>query len=625
MKQFIKSLLLAVVTLLSHNLLVAANPWVARHNLTPAQYQTEFTTWSQQGYRPISLSGYTKNGQEMYAVVFEKKAGVAWAARHGLSAAQYQTEFNTLTQQGYRPTIISGYAVGGQTKFAVVFEQKTGSEWVARHNLTAAQYQQTFDEYTQKGYYPAYINGYVVNGQELFACVFEKGNNPAWVARHNLTAAQYQTAFTDFTGQGYYPKVVSGYNKNGADLYAVVFIKPSSAPWASRHGVAGSAYQGLFSNMYFQGYRPLYVNAFASGTAEKFNVLWENTNVNVNEISKLDAEINKYRTDQNISALSLAICKDGRLVFAKGYGVANASTGEDVSPQSTMRIMSVSKPVTATGIMLLVQQNKLDLGKKVFGPDGILNAKYPTTSENLKKITVRQMLNHTSGLETCNGQPVFWDKNGTVKDAMDVLMKDANIFKYTPGSAELQWYYSNTGYYFLGRIIEEVSGQSYENFIRTQVLNPCGIGNTMYLGNADGTPKAGEALYVPESKPNMQLWGAFGGWVARPIDLLKFLVRVDGSPTKPDIITGATHTTMTTGSSLNMNYALGWSVSGTTQNHNGTHGSSRSFLVEMGNGISYAIIISNKPTDDNWCSKLRNAMETGLGNFTSFPSYDLFD
>ena len=606
-------------------LLAAQTAWVAHHNLTAQQYQADFDNLSKQGYRPTSICGYTDNGQERYANVFEKKGGVAWAARHGLNAAQYQAAFDDFAKQGYRPTIISGYSVGGQIKLAAVFEKKVGSEWIARHNLTAAQYQATFDEFTKKGFYPAFINAYMSGNQELFACVFEKGNNPAWAARHGLNAAQYQAAFNEFTGQGYYPKVVSGYNKNGTDLYAVIFQKPANAAWASRHGINGQFYQGIFDNMFYQGYRPVFVNGYASGSNEKFNVLWENTQMNVNDIQKIDTEINKYRTEQGISALSLAVCKDGRLVFAKSYGLANKTTGEEVSPSHSMRIMSVSKPVTSVGIMTLVQQNKLSLDAKVFAPGGILATKYPTTNTDLHKITVKQLLWHTSGLRTCNGESEFWNKNSSVKDAMTVLLKDPNIFLYKPDAANLKYNYANTNYFFLGRVIEEVSGQTYENFIRSQVLNKCNIGSSMYLGNADGTSKAGEVQYLPESKPNMQLWSAFGGWVARPIDLLKFLVRVEGSNTKPDIINTATHTTMVTGSSLMSSYAFGLGVSGDTQNHNGCHGSSRSFLVEMSNGISYAIIISNAPNDDGCSFKLKAALEAGLKNVSGFPSYDLFD
>jgi len=179
-----------------------------------------------------------------------------------------------------------------------------------------------------------------------------------------------------------------------------------------------------------------------------------------------------------------------------------------------MRIMSVSKPVTSVGIMKLYEQDPSILKKRVFGSGGILGTKYPTPSgqSKLNKITVEQMLWHISGLRSCNGESVFWDKNSTVADAMSVLMKAGDIM---PDDTGAKWTYSNTNYYFLARVIEQVSGLPYETFIRNKVLTPCGIGSSMFLGNADGTPKSGECSYDPATKPNMQLWGGFGGWSAR--------------------------------------------------------------------------------------------------------------
>jgi CubicO group peptidase (beta-lactamase class C family) len=208
-----------------------------------------------------------------------------------------------------------------------------------------------------------------------------------------------------------------------------------------------------------------------------------------------------------------------------------------------------------------------------------------------------------------------------VADAMSVLMNASDIM---PDDTGAKYTYSNTGYFFLARVIEQVSGLSYETFIRNNVLNPSGIGATMFLGNADGTPKSGECSYDPANKQNMQLWSGFGGWSARPMDLLKFLNRVDGKGSPTDIISSATHTVMTTGSRLSMGYAFGWGVSGDLQNHNGCHGSSRSFLVELANGISYAVIINTEPTNDGCGWTMRAAMEAGLAKVSGYPGYDLF-
>lgn len=597
--------------------------WVARHNLSAAQYQAAFDDFVKQGYRLSTVSGYTCGGQEKYIALWEKKAGPEWAARHGLSSQDYQTNFDDLVKKGFRLTHVSGYGVGSQAKFAGIWQKTSGAAWAARHNLTAAQYQKAFNDFSKQGYRLLHVSGYVVNNVEYFAGIWEKSTGNAYIARHNLTSSKYQQAFNDFTKQGYTLKTVSGYTKNGTNLYAAIWEKISSPLWAARHGVSNGNYQYVFDNMYYQGYKPVYVNAYTSGNSCEYNAIWTNTNMKGSDIAAIDEAVNKYMSNQSVKGLSIAVCKNGRLVFAKGYGYADAASGEEMSPDQPLRIMSISKPVTSVGVMTLLDQNKISLDKPVFGPNSILGSKYatPAGKEKLNRITVRHLLNHTSGLRSCNGESVFWDQNKSADDAMNVLLNASDLIT-TDTSA--QYIYSNTNFFILARIIEQVSGQSYENYIRNNVLNKCGIGNTMYVGAATGNAKSGEASYVPMDKMNLQLWAGFGGWVARPMDLLKFLNRVDGTSTPSDVLTTPTHAVMTTGTTLNMGYGCGWIVSGSLQNHNGCFDGTRSFLVELGNGLSYSVIINNNPSNDGCGWTMKSTIEAGLNKVSGYPSYDLF-
>ncbi|MBC7872735.1 MAG: hypothetical protein H7Y01_01995, partial [Ferruginibacter sp.] len=185
--------------------------FVARHAMTSAQYQTEFNNWTSKGYRVTSLCGYTRGGQELYAAIWNKTAGPAWAAKHGLTGAEYQASFNEMSNNGYRLICISGYGVGNQAKFSALWDKSGGGAWAAKHNMTAAQYQQAFDDYGKQGYRLQYVSGYVVGGTEYFAAIWEKKSGGAMAVKHNMTAAQYQQAFNEFTGQGYTLKLVSGY------------------------------------------------------------------------------------------------------------------------------------------------------------------------------------------------------------------------------------------------------------------------------------------------------------------------------------------------------------------------------------------------------------------------------
>src|SRR5581483_9860857 len=273
---------------------VLAQAWIARHNLSPADYQQAFDTYTKQGYRLTTVSGYTCGGQERYIALWEKISGPEWAARHGLSAQDYQTAFDDFVKKGFRLKHVSDYGVGNAAKFAGIWEKMAKPEWTAKHNMTAAQYQQAFDDYKSKGFRLIDVSGYVVNNTEYFAAIWDKSAGNDYIARHNLTVADYQQAFNDYTKQGYFLKTVSGYTKNGTNLYAAIWEKVASPLWAARHGVSSGNYQYVFDNMYYQGYKPVYVNAYASGNSCEYNAIWTNTNMKAADIGAIDDAVNQY-------------------------------------------------------------------------------------------------------------------------------------------------------------------------------------------------------------------------------------------------------------------------------------------------------------------------------------------
>lgn len=147
----------------------------------------------------------------MYAAIWEKSHGPEWQARHDLTAEQYQRTFNELVAQGYRLIHINGYTVHGQDYYAAIWEKRDGPEWQAWHGLTPAQYQQTFDRLVAQGYRLVRVSGYGSSGQDRYAAIWEKSHGLEWQARHGLTAEQYQQTFNELVAQGYRLVWVSGY------------------------------------------------------------------------------------------------------------------------------------------------------------------------------------------------------------------------------------------------------------------------------------------------------------------------------------------------------------------------------------------------------------------------------
>ena len=224
-------------------------PWQARHGITAAQYQQAFDELVAQGYRLIHLSGYTVRRQELYAAVWEQRDGPPWQARHGLTAAQYQQTFDELVAQGYHLVCVSGYGSDGQDLYAAVWEQRGAPPWQARHGLTAAQHQQSFDELSAQGYRLVHVSGYTSGGEDRYAAIWEQRGGPPWQARHGLTAEQYQQTFDELNSQGYRLIQVCGYGSDGTDRFAAIWEQRSSPAWQARHGLTDAQYQQTFNEL----------------------------------------------------------------------------------------------------------------------------------------------------------------------------------------------------------------------------------------------------------------------------------------------------------------------------------------------------------------------------------------
>src|SRR5262245_16593702 len=177
--------------------------WITHHGMTSAQYQSLFDQYTGQGYRLTLVNGYTVNGQDRYVAIWEQNAGPAWIAHHGMTSAQYQSAFNTYVRLGFRLIHVSGYAVRDQACYAAIWEQKVGPAWVARHGMTTAEYQNEFDNYVAQGFRLTHVSGYEVGGSDNYAAIWEKLSVPAWVARHRMTSGDYQAEFIDRFIQGY--------------------------------------------------------------------------------------------------------------------------------------------------------------------------------------------------------------------------------------------------------------------------------------------------------------------------------------------------------------------------------------------------------------------------------------
>ena len=124
------------------------------------------------------LQGLVDQRAGIFAGIWQQDGGPAFQARHNLNAAEYQQAFDQLVGQGFRLTCVNGYTVNGQERFAAIWQQDGGPAFHARHNLTAGEYQQAFDQLVGQGFRLTCVSGYTVNGQERFAAIWQQDGGP---------------------------------------------------------------------------------------------------------------------------------------------------------------------------------------------------------------------------------------------------------------------------------------------------------------------------------------------------------------------------------------------------------------------------------------------------------------
>jgi CubicO group peptidase (beta-lactamase class C family) len=376
-----------------------------------------------------------------------------------------------------------------------------------------------------------------------------------------------------------------------------------------------------------------------------------------------EARIPQLMTKWGIPGGSVAVVKDERLVFAKGYGSADREANAPVTTASLFRVASLSKPLTAAAVLRLLQEGRLSLDDPVFRkylspapPPGM------PVDPRLFQVTVRHLLEHAGGWDREAGfDPMFYSreiaaalKKPGPSSAGDIIkFMSGQPLDFAPGA---RYDYSNFGYCVLGRVIEKITGKTYHEALQELVLGPAGItgmtlgrtrledaaaGEVRYYDFSGADPAA--SVFPPGTAKVPGPYGGFyieamdahGGWLASATDLLKFLVRIDGRTRKADILEASTVQTMIARPDLSdwsgaaTYYALGWQIRpvGGDANwwHTGSLPGTTSILVRAANGLAWAGLFNSRPLDaDGFALELDRTFWDAVGAVTAWPETDLF-
>lgn len=282
------------------------------------------------------------------------------------------------------------------------------------------------------------------------------------------------------------------------------------------------------------------------------------------QLEDMENKIKRYLLRWEINGAQIAVTRNDSLLYVKGFGWADMEKKQEMQPSNIMRLASVSKLLTAVGVMRLAEVGTLKLSDHVFGPKGILNDTAFTNAikdQRYLDITVEQLLRHKAGFTTGAGDPMFSTRYIMMQNRLTTPPDNNTLMKillkrrlgFTPGTAKR---YSNVGYTLLSMIIEKKTRMSYEDYMRKFVFEPAGCYDFHIAGSYEKDRRKNEVKYYMHkgSEPVYEynnsgrmvekcygendipnLKGA-GAWCASAAELSRLVASIDLLPGVKDIL-----------------------------------------------------------------------------------------
>lgn len=221
--------------------------------------------------------------------------------------------------------------------------------------------------------------------------------------------------------------------------------------------------------------------------------------------AKIEKAIEQTMSETQVPGLAVGIVKDGKVVYTRGFGEMELGKERLITPQSTFYWASVAKSVTATAIMQLVEQGKLDLDTPLTG----YLPYFQMVDEQYTTITVRQLLSHMGGvahIQSANRQEAY--RNPEYDDrALERFVRGLQNEELLAAPGD-EWVYSTVGFMILGDVIAKVSGQSYETYVQENIFVPLGMEQTTFLIE-ETTPDSLVSPHLPNAQGGVMVGAVY--------------------------------------------------------------------------------------------------------------------
>ncbi|MBL8750820.1 MAG: serine hydrolase [Planctomycetes bacterium] len=641
----------------------AAIAQVAYHDVDGAGHQAQWNALSGIGYRPIALSIYGTTTNPQYAAVWVLRAGPTVQGFHGLTAAEYQTFASTWWPLGYRPKILSALGTAANPRFAGTWELTNAPGWTS-HGLDEDTYLAERATANDQGLDVTAIDIYGTASDPRYVVAFGPvGTGQTEVISSSV--AGFQEHF-DALADGHARPALIAFNDS--NRFVSLWRSDDVGDCIVDHDMTSAQYQANATAYAMQGLYPISVQGSGSGASRRFAAVFgpsdlpvtpvlTKTGVAVPQFAPFDTWVQNWMAANQTRAASLAIVRDGRLVYARGYTLARV--GYPITqPTSLFEIASCTKPITS----IVMHQHFARASANMAATDSMLSY-FPgaiVQDPRLSQITLHSLLTHQGGWDRNITSDPMVGLDPTIASTLGLTLPigKGSVRRYVFGSTSLdftpntQSQYSNFGFSVLGQTLELCNpGLTYEQIVQRDVFQPLGLVRPRMSGNERSELHPGEVFYHPytpmlsrsvldDARPwvagqygalNKTNMDSHGGWVMSAPDMAKILAAFDLGASNPLLSPDSTDAMWSVEPGYNtlMN---GWFAADVPNgtggqvrmcHHNGRLYGAVSFIAHRKDGLSFVFLTNG---DRNNLSGATHGQQLSdiANTITAWPQNDLF-
>ncbi|HET7489289.1 MAG TPA: serine hydrolase [Acidimicrobiales bacterium] len=485
----------------------------AYHGATADQHQQHVTDLSGRGFGMISLSVYGDSDDPRYAAVWVDRPMPRWVAVHGVGPAGYQSWFDAHKAQGYAPSLVSATGSGDDAVFAAVMSQGVAGAWKARHGMTAGDFTAENSSASADGLMPRCLAIYGDGDDHTYAAVWRA--NPGFVKWHVHAAdpaSQYQTTFDaetqlpGYTLHAWRPAFVT---LSSDHTYCSLFADDVVGEWIARHNLTADQYQSEFETQRHAGFYPICVQGGGSGSDTRYAAVfaeadvplarhWTVTGSSVPALTAVDDAMQHFMQRNGVRAAQVAVGKNGTIRYARAFTWAEAGY-RTTQPSDRFLLASCSKMFCEAVVQSLYDDGSLKPGTKAYPKLGFSGP----ADHRSDDITVQQLLDHMGGYDDSsagsNFDPTYEMGTIALAQGLNRPLTKLDVARYmyarpldfTPGAKSA---YSNYGYLLLAAVVEHVTGQDYVTYLRSKLLDPAHITEVRVISTAASGRTGDEAI-----------------------------------------------------------------------------------------------------------------------------------